>query len=284
MLVGPTIRRRRLGNDLRRMRESRSLKLEDVASCLGVAPSTLSRIETGKAPTRTSYLSIMLDLYEVTDPAQRRLLADLALEGQRKGWWVDFEELLPAGAGTYLGLEAEASALRAFGAQIVHDLLQTEDYARAVIRATRPDLTAEQAERLASVQLHRQEVLAGSDRIRLHLVLDESALLRSMGTATIMRRQLQRLIEVGAQPTVTVQVLPLASPERQVLAGSFGILSFATPGDGDVLCSEGIRGQFLLEERELDLRAMRLAFDGLSRSALSPSKSASLIRDLARQF
>jgi DNA-binding XRE family transcriptional regulator len=95
MLVGPTIRRRRLGTELRRLRESRSLRLQDVASSLGVAASTVSRIETGNAPTRTSYLTVMLELYGVADPADRRALIEMAREGQRKGWWAPSEDLLP---------------------------------------------------------------------------------------------------------------------------------------------------------------------------------------------
>lgn len=280
MLVGPTIRRRRLGADLRRLREQRSLRLEEVASHLGVAPSTLSRIETGKAPTRTSYLTLMLDLYGVDDPELRRLFMDMAREGQRKGWWAGCDELLPAGMATYLGLEAEARALRVFQAQVVPDLLRTEDYARAVITASRPELEPEQVERLVAVQLRRQEVLQGSDPIQLRLVLDESVLLRSMGSARLMRRQLERLIEAGSQPTVTMQVLGLAAAARQVLAGSFGILSFAEPGDDDVACAEGIRGQVLLEQRESEVHAMRRMFDALSRSARSPSESVTLIRNL----
>lgn len=283
MLVGPTVRRRRLGADLRRLREAKSLKLEDVAGHLGVAPSTLSRIETGKAPTRTSYLSIMLDLYGVTDPAQRRALADLALEGQRRGWWTDDDELLPPGADTYLGLEAEARALRAFGTQVVHDLLQTEAYARGVIAASRPHLGAEQADRLVAVQLRRQEVLRGSDPIQLHLVLDESVLLRWVGSPEVMRSQLEHLIEAGSRPSVMVQVLPLAGSQR-VLVGPFGILSFDDPGDGDVACAEGIRGQVLIEQRDSEIQALRLAFDALTLSALGPEASADLMRELTEKL
>ncbi len=281
MLVGPTIRRRRLGADLRRLREARALKLEDVAIQLGVAPSTLSRIETGKAPTRTSYLAMMLDLYGVVDPAVRTFLADLARQGQRKGWWADCEELLPAGTGTYLGLEAEASAQRAFCAGTVHGLVQTDDYARAVITARRPELSAAQAERLVGVQLRRQQVLAVSDPLELRLILDEATLLRRVGPPELMRAQLEHLLEIGGRRHVTVQVLGLAAASRLVLTGSFGILSFAEPGDEDVLCAEGIRGQVLLEERYSDVHAMRLMFDALSLSALSPSDSADLIRSLA---
>ena len=281
MLVGPTTRRRRLGADLRRLREARSLRLDEVAVHLGVAPSTLSRIETGKAPTRTSYLSLMLDLYGVTDPAQRRLLADLAREGQRKGWWADYEDLLPAGSGIYLGLEADARTLRAFGAYLVHDLLQTREYAAAVLAAGRPELSRSQLERLVDVRTRRQELLAGDDPVQLTLVLDESALLRSFGSQELMRGQLGHLAEAASRPAVTVRVLRLAAAGRPAPAGSFAIVGFGTSGDADVLCAEGLRGQLLLAERAADVDAMRLMFDALSAAALPPADSLSLIGELA---
>jgi len=281
VLAGPTIRRRRLGADLRRLREASSLKLEDVAERLGVAQSTLSRIETGKAPTRTSYLAIMLDLYGVTDQAQRTQFTDLAREGQRKGWWTGFDELLPAGMDRYLGLEAEASAVLAYQLHLVPGLLQTEDYARAVIAAARPDLRSEQAERLVRAQLKRQQVLLGGE-FRLHVVLDESVLFRSMGPAVLMRAQLGHLAAAAASSAVTLQVLALATAARAAPPGSFAIVTFAEPGDADVLCAGGPGGQILLDERAAEVRAMRVIFERLCRSALSPGPSARLIKELAR--
>ncbi len=280
-LAGPTVRRRRLGGDLRRLREQSTLKLEEVADQLGVAPSTLSRIETGKAPTRTSYLALMLDLYGVTDPDHRRLLMDLAREGQRRGWWVGFDDLLTAGAGDYLGLEAEAAVLRAFGVQVVPGLLRTPDYGRAVCAARRPDLRPEQVERLVAVQQRRQEVLGGTDPIELRLVLDESVLLRSVAPPCVMRGELEHLITASAEPTITIQVLELSGPHQPVLAGSFGVLSFTEEDDADVACAEGIRAQVLLEQRAPEVAAVRAAFDALSKSALSPRASAARIRDIA---
>lgn len=281
MLIGPTIRRRRLGAELRLLREARLLKLEDVAGRLGVAASTLSRIETGKAPTRTSYLTVMLDLYGVQDPAQRRSLTELARAGQHKGWWADWDDLLPPGFGRYLGLEAEASAMRAFQAQVIHGLLHTEEYARAVITASRADLAAEQIERLVAVQLRRQELLIRDDPMQLSLVLDESALVRAMGSPAVMSRQLEHLLDASQQPAVTVQVLRLSGGSRQVLSGSFGILSFADPGDPDVVCAEGIRGRVLLAERGVDVWASSAVFEALSHAALAPAESAEFIRSLA---
>ena len=108
MTTGPTVRRRRLGTELRRLRDSTGYKLEEVAGQLGVAPSTLSRIETGKAPTKSAYLSQMLEMYGVTDAGQRQVLVDMAREGHRKGWWAAYDDVLPSGFDVYVGLEAEA--------------------------------------------------------------------------------------------------------------------------------------------------------------------------------
>ncbi len=282
MLVGPTIRRRRLGSDLRRLREQRSLRLEEVASQLGVAPSTLSRIETGKAPTRTSYLALMLDLYGVLDADQRRAFMDLAREGQRKGWWVGSDDLLPAGTGTYLGLEAEASVLRAFQPQVIHGLVRTDDYVRAVIAARRPDLGPPQVERLVQVAVRRQDVLRGVEPIGLTLIVDESVLLRAVAPPSVMRSQLEYLIEVGSQPHVNIHVLPLGCEHRPLPASSFGILSFAEPDDADVVCATGIRGQILLEQRASEVRAVAAMFDALRDAALPPEDSARRIGVVAR--
>ena len=137
MSIGPTVRRRRLGSELRRLREAHSFKLDEAADKLGLAASTLSRIETGKAPTRTAYLTAMFDMYGVVDPGQRQVLLDMAREGHRKGWWAVYDDVLPTGFDVYVGLEAEAAGLRVFEDQVVHGLLQTEDYARTVMNSVR---------------------------------------------------------------------------------------------------------------------------------------------------
>jgi len=275
------MRRRRLGSDLRRLREQRSLRLEEVAVQLGVAPSTLSRIETGKAPTRTSYLALMLDLYGVDDADQRRSFMNLAREGQRKGWWVGSDDLLPAGMGNYLGLEAEACHLRAFGSQVIHGLVRTPDYARAVITARQPGLDAAQVERLVEVAIRRQDVLQGGDPIRLSVVLDESVLLRAIAEPDVMRTQLEYLVEAGRAPHVSIQVLRLCGQIGQLPPGSFGILSFAEPDDADVVCATGLRGQVLLEHRPAEVEALRRTFDALIEQAVPPDESAELIAKVA---
>jgi len=195
--IGPTVRRRRLGTELRRLREAHSIKLEEVAEQLGVAASTLSRIETGKAPTRTAYLTSMLELYGVDDPGQKQVLIDMAREGHRKGWWAAYEDVLPTGFGIYVGLEAEAASLRAYESLVVHGLLQTEDYARAVTTTVHRKLAADEIERLVRLRVQRQEALLRADPIDLWLILDEAVLRRAVGGPELMHNQLNHLPASG---------------------------------------------------------------------------------------
>lgn len=279
MSAGPTVRRRRLGSELRRLREAHSLKLDETAERLGLAPSTLSRIETGKAPTRAAYLSAMLEMYGVTDAAQRHVLAEMAREGHRKGWWAAYDNVLPTGFGVYVGLEAEAAALRVFEDQVVHGLLQTRDYARTVMSAVRPRQSPEEIERLVELRMQRQEGLARDDPLELWLVLNEAVIRRPVGGPEIMSGQLARLLAAGARPNVTLQVLPLSCGAHAALSGPFCILAFPERGDPDVVYTEGVAGHAYLE-KDADVRACAERFDLLRASSLSPADSAVLIREV----
>jgi len=283
--IGPTVRRRRLGTELRRLREGRSLKLEEVADKLGLAASTLSRIETGKAPTRTAYLHAMLDLYGVDDSGQRQVLVDMAREGHRKGWWAAWDDVLPTGFDVYVGLEGEAASLRAYESQVVHGLLQTEAYAREVMTTVRRRQTAEEIERLIQLRMRRQEVIIPGrvDPIELWLILDEAVVRRTMGTPELMRAQLNHLADASQWPNVTLQVLPFSSGLHPALNGPFAIIEFPERFDPDVVYTEGVGGQDYLE-RERDVRARAEAFDLLRAAALSPADSADLIAALAREI
>lgn len=278
--VSSAVRRRRLGSELRRLRESRSLRLEDVAACLDVAPSTVCRIETGKAPTRTSYLAVMLDMYGVDDPEERRLMEDMAREGQFREWWADCNDLLPRGVGSFLGLESAASEVRVFATDVVPGLVQVRGYAVAAIAASRPDLTDDQVKRLVALQSRRQQLLDGG--AELHLILDEAVLRRTIGTPGVMAEQLERLLAVGARSWVRLQVLTFATP-RLVVSGSFTVLSFADSADTDVAYFTGMKGQVVRQERETDVRATRAGFDQLSDAALPLRDSADLTRALMMQ-
>lgn len=280
MPIGPTVRRRRLGSELRRLRELHSYKLEEVAERLGLAPSTLSRIETGKSPTRTAYLTAMLDLYQVDESAQRQGMLNMAREGHRKGWWAAWEDVLPTGFDVYVGLEAEAASVRAYESLVVHGLLQTESYARTVMTTVRRRQTAEQVERLIALRMQRQAVLSREDPLDLWVILDEAVLRRAIGSPQLMREQLMHLADASMWPNVTIQVLPFCSGAHASLNGPFAIISFPERFDADVVYAESVAGQAYLE-READVRYRAETFDLLRAAALAPTESTELIKSIA---
>jgi transcriptional regulator with XRE-family HTH domain len=224
MSDGPTVRRRRLGAELRRLREAHARKLDEIAGELGLVASTLSRIETGKAPIKTSYLKNLLDMYEVHDPGVRQLLIDMAREGHRKGWWSDYDDVLPSGFDVYVGLEAEAKGLRAYEANFVHGLLQTREYATAILRGLHPRDTEDQIERQVELRLIRQRKLEQDPPLDLWLILDEGAIRRLVGGAEVMHDQLEHLIEASSWPNVTMQVMAFDAGAHAGVDGPFAIL------------------------------------------------------------
>jgi transcriptional regulator with XRE-family HTH domain len=283
MSIGPTVRRRRLGSELRRLREAHSLKLEEAADKLGLAASTLSRIETGKAPTRTAYLTTMFDMYGVADPDQRQVLLEMAREGHRKGWWAVYDDVLPTGFDVYVGLEAEAAGLRVFEDQVVHGLLQTEEYARTVMTAVRRRQQPRAIDRAVELRMERQKVLTRPDPLRLWCILSEPVISRLIGGPQVMRAQLAHLLEVSQWPNVTLQVLPLASGVHPALNGPFCILEFPERSDADVVYTEGVAGHAYLE-RDSEVRMCAEVFDLLRAAAASPADTVELISKIAGNF
>ena len=283
MATGPTVRRRRLGAELRRLRDSAGYKLEEVAGMLGVAPSTLSRIETGKAPTKSAYLSQLLELYRVTDAGQRQILVDMAREGHRKGWWAAYDDVLPSGLGVYVGLEAEASGLRSYEIGVVHGLLQTTDYARAVLRASAPRHTADQIERLVDLRMERQRRLGDDPPLDLWVIHDEAVIRRTVGGPVVMRHQLAHLLVAAGLPGVTLQVLPFDTGAHAGHDGPFSIIEFHDRSDSEVVYVESTAGPIYLE-KDRDIRASAEVFDRLRAAALPPEASLDLISKAAREL
>lgn len=282
MSFGPTVRRRRLGAELRRLREANSLKLEEVADRLGLAPSTLSRIETGKAPTKTAYLTSMLGMYGVDDAAARQVLVDMAREGHRKGWWSIYDDVLPSGFDIYVGLEAEASGLRSFET-VVHGLLQTRDYAMAVLRELRPKDTEDQIARVVDLRMQRQRLLDQDPPLDLWLILDEAAIRRTIGGTEVMRPQLEHLIEASRRSNMILQILSFEAGAHAGLVGPFSILEFPERDDGDVAYTDSVGGMIYLE-KDREVRACAEAFDRMRAAALSPAVSAELIQKVLREL
>jgi transcriptional regulator with XRE-family HTH domain len=275
----PTVRRRRLGIELRRLRETAGLMIEDVATHLECSSSKVSRIETGKAVPRVRDVRDMLELYDVTD-TQSDLLLTIVREAQQKGWWTDYEDVLPAAFETYVGLEADAASLRTFQHH-VHGLLQTEEYARAMLRGAHLS-DSDGVERLVALRMRRQEMLSKTTNpIELWAVIDEAALHRRMGGTEVMRGQLQHLVEMAEQPNVTLQVLPFAKGAHAGVIGAFTVIEFPDPTDNDVVYVDSPAGNIYLE-KDKDLRRYTLVFDHLRAAALPPDESIPFIDAVTR--
>ena len=281
-LTAPTARRRRLGLELRRLREAADLKIGQVATQVGLSSSQLSRIETGKQLCRTAYLTTMLDMYGVTDPKQIQLLKDMAREGQRKGWWADYDDELTEDFGIYVGLESEAASVRAYEAQLVHGLLQTRDYARALFRAWDPKASAEHIDRQTELRIKRQEVLARpGGPLELWAVLDEAALRRQVGGPGLMRLQLDHLLDLGGLPNVAIQVLPFGAGAHPAMGRPFVILAFPERADPDVVYLEDLTSALYVENVD-EVDRYNVFFNHLRATALSFEDSATLITSVLK--
>jgi transcriptional regulator with XRE-family HTH domain len=271
------VRRRRLGVALRRMREDSGLSTETVGRRLRWSASKVSRIETARIGVREADIKRMLRLYQAEDHALTELLA-LAREAARPGWWTRFPGL-PQDQAAYCALEDEADLALAYEAQVVPGLLQTEDYARCVIRGWAEIVPAPPAiiERDLQVRMKRQELLQEPRSLRLSVILDEAVLLHLVGDATIMRRQLERLMELADLPNMELRILPLRADHSAVLH-AFTLLEFAPAFEivfPTVVHSE-IHPMSLVQDETVTYEHRRV-FDWLSRRSLGPAESVRLI-------
>ncbi|MBT8224978.1 MAG: helix-turn-helix domain-containing protein [Dactylosporangium sp.] len=267
----PTFPRFQLGKQLRDLRERAGLTTEDVAAHVDCSSSTISRIEGGKVGVRRGALLQLLELYQVIDEAHRETLLALAKQGKQRGWFARFGDL-PATYSRFIGLESAAVEMRDYEALVVPGLLQTEDYARALIIAD-PSFDAGSVETRVRVRMERQALLTRSDPLKFFAILDESVIRRQIGGSDVMCAQRKHLAEIGQLPNITIQVLPFSGGAYPGMAGSFAILDFRdTPS---VVYAEALTGDIYQEAD--DVRRYSVVFENLRAAALSPSESARLI-------
>lgn len=276
----PTVRGRRLRYELRRLRKA-GLTRDETARRLDWSGSKISRIETGQSRAQTGDVRDLLDVYGVIgDHAEA--LVQLAREARKRGWWTAYNDVF---TGTYVGMEAEASAMRTYEPQIIPGLLETEDYTRALIRAALVRADPDEIERRVKARMARQDVLERPDPPEIWAVLDEPAVRRPVGGPAVMKAQLRHLIDVTAAPnsTVTLQILPLAVGSHPGLDGSFVILDFPNSEDVPVVYLETATDGLYLEETA-EIERYNVVFDHLRASALSARESVSLIAQLAEEM
>ena len=274
----PTIRRRRLGVELRRHREEAGVTIDVVADRLGCSTSKVSRIETGHTSATPSDVQHILDIYGVDDSIKAELV-QIAREARQKGWWHPYSTVL---TGAYVGLETAARSIRAYEQQVVPGLLQSEEYAIALIRGARQDYPDQEIEQRVRVRMQRQALLIQDDPIDLRVVLDEAVLSRPVGGEPVMLDQLKKLIETARLPNVTLQILPFAAGAHAGMDGSFVILEFEEEGDADVVFIDNATGGLFLEKSE-ELGKYIPLFDAVRSSALPPEESIEMIEMLVEE-
>ena len=267
------MRRRRLGLELRALREAVGLSGEEVAGRLNWSTSKLSRMEVGRNPPSPADLAKLLDLYNVADPARREELAVLLREAKRKGWWQVYSDIPYS---TLIGLEAEAVSMLTYQ-QVVHGLFQTESYARAIIVGTDPAIDPETLDQRVEVRMTRQAVLTRDRSMQVRAVLDETCIRRLVGGREVMRGQLERLLQLAERPNVIMQVLPFeVGAHPGTMLGPFDILAFEHPADPGVVYVESDSDPY--PDREGDLQRYTAAFDHLRSRALSVPQTNELLQ------
>jgi transcriptional regulator with XRE-family HTH domain len=265
---------------LRRLRTADGLSREDVAERTGINPATLYRIEHTKVRPQARTLAALLALYEVDD-ATRESLTQLLKDSAQRGWLQQYQDELPEEYSAYIEFEGEARAVWNYESLFIPGLLQTEEYARAVIRGVLPGATREEVEQRVAVRVERQAVLTRERPLQVWAIMDEASMRRVVGSAHVMHEQLRRLLEVAELAHVTLQFIPFGAGAHAGMPGSFVVMDF--PTDPNVVYLDSMAGDLFLEE-EAEVRRYTGLFEHLRAVALSPDATKQLLATAAGEY
>ncbi|MGW8768324.1 helix-turn-helix domain-containing protein [Streptomyces sp. NPDC055815] len=278
--VNPTVRRRRLGQELRKLREAKNMTAEQVAERLLVSQSKISRLENGRRSISQRDVRDLCGVYEVEDERMVDSLMQMAKDSRQQGWWHAFGDIPYS---VYIGLETDAESLRMYESQIIPGLLQTPAYAEAVISGAMPESTAADIEKRVTVRTRRQERIRDEERpLRLWAVIDEGALHRIVGSRQLMVDQLEHLIEQSHLPHVTVQVIPFEMGAHPGISGQYSILEFPDTSDSSVVYIEGVTSDLYLEKAQ-DVGKYSVMYEHLRAQALNVDQTREFISKMAKK-
>ncbi|EFE69257.1 DNA-binding protein [Streptomyces viridosporus ATCC 14672] len=280
MAGSPTARRRRLSIELKKLREQSTLTCAQVGQALDWSGSKVNRMETGGGRVQPSDIDALCRFYGTSDEL-REFLKSLARDAKTRGWWQVHGAGVPEWFNIYIGLEQDASTLRQYQCELLPGLMQIEAYARE-LHTTGSHMSAEEIDRAVRVRLERQEMLTRPDSPEAWFIVNEGAVRNVIGDRELMREQLERALDSAALPNVTLQVLPFDSGTYPA-TGSFTMLGFPAPEDPDLVYRDGITDAVYLEG-EHHVREYTRAFDGLRAAALSPQRSAQLIKSVVKEY
>ncbi|MGW2204318.1 helix-turn-helix domain-containing protein [Streptomyces sp. NPDC001774] len=279
--VNPTVRRRRLGQELRRLREAKNMTAEQVAERLLVSQSKISRLENGRRSISQRDVRDLCGVYEVEDERVVESLMQMAKDSRQQGWWHAFGDIPYS---VYIGLETDAASLRVYESLIVPGLLQTREYAQAVIEGMWPEANPVDIDKRIQIRLKRQDRLSDPvNPLRFWAVIDEALLRRVVGNPTIMANQLTHLAELSEKPHVTLQVLPYEVGAHPGMYGKFAILEFHEATDASVVYLEGVTSDLYLE-KAIDVQSYAVMYEHLRAKALSAEQSREFILRVAEEL
>ncbi|MGX9887075.1 helix-turn-helix domain-containing protein [Streptomyces sp. NPDC002276] len=280
MPVGPTTRRRQLCAELRRLRETKGLTLEEAGARVGISKATLSRYETKEGTVKWPAVDALCREYGAND-AERLALVELAKGAKIQGWWRSLADPIPESMNLMLTLEDEVVREDHYACVYIPGLLQTRAYAEAVHRASEVECPEREVQHMVDIRMKRQELLDREEPPRIWCVIDEAALRRQVGGRQVMREQLGHLRALTERPHVTIQVLAFSTGAHAAAVGSFAILRGPAP-ELDVVYVDLLSGGLFMEKPQ-ELRRYRLAFEYLSAQALDLESSTDIIHRISKE-
>jgi transcriptional regulator with XRE-family HTH domain len=275
----PTVLRIMLGRRLRQLRESRDISREAAGFVIRASESKISRMETGKVSFKERDIDDLLRLYGVTEQAEREVLLRVARQANSPGWWHRFGDVHPKWFETYLGLEAAASLIRTYEVQFVPGLLQTKEYAEAVIRLGHGGATDDEIARRVTLRMSRQRRLEDPKDLQLWAVVDEAALRRVLGDRAVMRGQIAALIEAAQLPNITLQVVRFGAGGHPAAGGPFTVLRFADREVPDLVYAEQLTSALYIDQRE-EVDTYIQAMERLCVAADPPEQTVEFLTEL----
>jgi transcriptional regulator with XRE-family HTH domain len=275
-----TVRLLVLGKRLRDLREAAGKSFEDAATCLGVSALAVRRMEQGQVKWKLPYIKLLLEEYGVGDE-DAKVFMTLAGQANRPGWWYRYRDVLPDWFRAFVSLEEEASLMRAYEPHYIPGLLQTEDYARAVLRAGLRD--EQEIERRVELRMERKRRLFQPDGPDFWVVMDETVLRRPVVPPKVMRDQIDHLIEMVALPNVNLQVIPFALYVHEGMYGPFQIFRFPFKELQDIVYVETVLGSFYVDQYD-DVTAFQAALDRMSALAPPPQRTGALLGAIQKEI
>lgn len=280
---GPTVVRMLLGAHLRRLRESKGISRGDAGWPIRASESKISRIELGRVGLKERDVADLLTLYGVTDEDERNSLFALVHAANAPGWWHSYADVFPDWFEQYLGLEAGASIIRTYEIQFVPGLLQTKEYARAVVSLQHGGASQSELERRVELRAARRDVLTRTDPVQLWAVVDEAALRRPVGGLEVMRRQVEALVEMTKWTNVTLQVVPFRAGGHAAAGGNFSILRFPDPDLSEIVYIEQLNSALYLD-RPGHADDYAVAMERLCIEADPPERTADILTGIIKDL